>query len=96
MEKLCQIIQIFEFLHPYQHQPSLPFIHTFFDNGCIKNNRKQMTDKGNKFTNEKKNMEACNGSLFLETLFKIIHKLDRVYFPLKGVVYLARLYCVCE
>jgi hypothetical protein len=75
MEKLCQIIQIFAFLHPYQHQPSLPFIHTFFDNGHIKNNNKQMTNKGNQLTNEeKKNMEACNGSLFSETFLKIIHK----------------------
>jgi hypothetical protein len=64
MEKLCQIIQIFAFVHPYQHQPSLPFIHTFFDNEHIKNNNKQMTNKGNKLTNERKNMEACNGNHF--------------------------------
>jgi hypothetical protein len=67
MEKLCQIFQIFAFLHPYQHQPSLPFIHTFFDNGHIKNNNKQMTNKGNQLTNGKKKK---HGSLQWKPFFR--------------------------
>jgi hypothetical protein len=70
MEKLCQIIQIFAFLHPYQHQPSLPFVHTFFDNGHIKNNNKQMTNKGNKLINEEKKTWKLAMEAFFRNLLK--------------------------